>query len=134
MSLVFDARLCTGCQACQMACMDQRDIRPAEGQTPLIRVEPAEAPGVFRAVCCTQCGTCMEMCPAGCLRREGSLVVPAEALCLGCGICAEACPVGVITFKSGIIQKCDGCAGRRADGLSPACVHTCPTGALQWED
>ena len=45
MSLVFDARLCTGCQACQMACLDQRDIRPLEGQVPLLRVEPAKEPG-----------------------------------------------------------------------------------------
>ena len=42
MSLVFESDRCTGCQSCQMSCLDQRDIRPLEGQRPLLRVEPAE--------------------------------------------------------------------------------------------
>lgn len=134
MSLVFESDRCTGCQACQMACLDQRDIRPLEGQRPLLRVEPAEEPGWFRAVYCTQCGACAEICPTGCLRKNGGMITAEESLCIGCRACGDACPRGVITYMEKTVQKCDGCAGRRAAGLLPACVHTCPTGALRWED
>lgn len=134
MSLVFDARLCTGCQACQMACLDQRDIRPMEGQVPLLRVEPAKELGTFRAVFCTRCGACAEVCPTGCLQKIGGTVTAEESLCVGCRACARACPQNVIAFIDKTVQLCDGCGGRRSEGLAPACVHTCPTGALQWED
>ena len=134
MSLVFDPLLCTGCQACQMACLDQRDIRPMEGQAPLLRVEPAKDPGCFRAVFCIRCGLCAEACPTGCLQMENGSILVRDTLCIGCGACARVCPQGVIAFSDNVVQICDGCAGRRAEGLAPACIHTCPTGALRWED
>ena len=89
MSLVFESDRCTGCQACQMACLDQRDIRPLEGQRPLLRVEPAEEPGWFRAVYCTQCGACAEICPTGCLRKNGGVITAEESLCIGCRACGD---------------------------------------------
>ena len=134
MSLIFDSLLCTGCQACQMACLDQRDIRPMEGQTPLLRVEPAEIPGAFQAAFCIRCGQCVRACPAGCLQMENGSIEVQDALCIGCRACARICPQGVISFQNNVVQICDGCAGRRKEGLVPACVHTCPTGALRWED
>ena len=134
MSLIFDSRLCTGCQACQMACLDQRDIRPLDGQTPLLRVEPAKDPGVFRTIFCVRCGLCVRACPTGCLQMEDGSVSVREALCIGCGACAKACPQSVISFSDKVVQICDGCGGRREEGLAPACVHTCPAGALRWED
>jgi len=32
----------------------------------------------------------------------------------------------------GTMQKCDGCLDRQAEGKEPACVATCPTGALKF--
>jgi len=136
MTLVFDSRLCTGCQACQMACLDQKDIRPAQGEGFLCRIEALETPAQisFRFLCCTHCGRCIALCPTGSLRREQGLVLPDPEKCTGCGACVPACPLGVLTLRAGgPAEKCDLCLGRVQAGLLPACVHTCPTGALHLE-
>lgn len=139
MSLRYDPERCTGCQACQMACMDQRDLRPMEGERPLLRVEQLETGGAlsFRLVRCTQCGKCAGVCPAGCLYRDGDGIIrAAEEKCTGCGACLNACPLKVITLdtQAGTVKKCDACIERVKAGYLPACVHTCPTGALEWEE
>ena len=137
MDIGFDPKACTGCAACQMACLDQKDVRPMEGERPLLRIEPVERDGslTFRRVCCTHCGACMDVCPSGCLYRdEFGLIRAEESLCLGCGACAEACPLEVITLdaETRTVKKCDGCMGRQLEGMTPACCHTCPTGAMSF--
>ena len=138
MSLVFHPEKCTGCAACQMACLDQRDIRPLEGETPLLRIEQAEEGGgvFFRLLRCTQCGLCEKVCPSGALRRDKyGLIQLDEGVCTGCGQCALGCPQAVISLVPGeTAKKCDGCIGRQRAGLPPACCHTCPTGALEWKE
>ncbi|MDH3365214.1 MAG: FAD-dependent oxidoreductase [Thermoplasmata archaeon] len=48
---------------------------------------------------CTGCGTCVEVCPYGALRKseEGISEVIAAA-CKGCGCCGATCPEGAITM------------------------------------
>ena len=137
MPIKFDASKCTGCGACQMACLDQKDIQPAAGQKPLCYIQVQEQ-GIrlcmqFRH--CIQCGKCASVCPTGCLSKQDGLVLADYKLCIGCGACADACPMDVISFSpdTGKVEKCDGCLGRVSAGLLPACVHTCPTGALSFE-
>ena len=51
-------------------------------------------------------------------------------------MCVQACPFGVITMSSegkGVL-KCDLCIERLARGLEPACVSSCPTHALAFEE
>lgn len=135
MKLKLDAAKCTGCQACQMACLDQNDISCALGQKALCRIVPQETAGhiTLKFIHCIQCGLCAQQCPSGCLHRaEDGLILVNTSLCTGCRACETACPMDVISFSpdTGRVQKCDGCRGRVAAGLLPACVHTCPTGAL----
>lgn len=135
MKLHFDKQKCTGCCACQMACMDQRDIRPLQGQTSLCRIEALERTGqlYYRFVHCVQCGKCSEVCPTECLYQDSrGLILANTTRCIQCKACQEACPMNVISFDpdTGTVVKCDGCIGRIEDGRLPACVHTCPTGAL----
>ena len=139
MRLKFDPEWCTGCQACVMACLDQRDVRPAVGQSPLCRLEAVEETGrlSFAFVTCIQCGRCAAVCPTGCLTlTPQGIIAVEESLCVGCRQCEELCPHGVISWEadSGYVKKCDVCLGRVMAGLPPACVHTCPTGALRWEE
>jgi formate dehydrogenase iron-sulfur subunit len=48
----------------------------------------------------------------------------------------EACPYDIPRFNAGmgIMGKCTMCFDRTPDGLLPACVKTCPTGAMNFGD
>ena len=48
----------------------------------------------------------------------------------------EACPYDIprINFGTGIMGKCTMCFDRTPEGLLPACVKTCPTGAMSFGD
>lgn len=136
MPIKFDAAKCTGCQACQMACLDQNDIRCADGQTPLCKITCREHANRVQMQFqhCIHCGKCVSVCPTGCLSQLDGLVLADASLCIGCRACEAVCPMDVISFvpDTGKVKKCDGCIGRIRVGLLPACVHTCPTGALSW--
>lgn len=120
--------------ACQMACIDQRDIDISGAELPLryVVLRETKDSAVYHSVGCTHCGACMEACPFGAMERdEMNLVQIVRDKCIGCGACVEACPLTLVTLTSeGTAKKCDGCAVRMENGLLPACVHTCPTGAL----
>lgn len=137
MKILFDSKKCTGCSACQMACLDQRDIQTVLGQKPLRYVEIRENPIGFFSVGCVHCGKCMTVCPEKCIERNDlGFVVQDLGRCIGCGACASACPLNVISIspETGKAVKCDGCSERVRAGLLPACVHTCPTGALTLQE
>ena len=51
----------------------------------------------------------------------------------GCEACAKACPFGLPQFgQGGIMQKCNLCIDRLAQGKQPACIGTCPSEALRF--
>ncbi|OPZ37225.1 MAG: 4-hydroxyphenylacetate decarboxylase activating enzyme [Spirochaetes bacterium ADurb.BinA120] len=41
---------------------------------------------------CIGCATCVEACPEGALRLDGSGMTIDRDICTGCGICADVCP------------------------------------------
>jgi len=80
----------------------------------------------------------MEVCPGRTItkRKEDGIVVVDKKSCLGkeeCGLCLEACPYKAPQFRAGsesIMEKCDLCLDRWAQGSKPICVDSCPTRAL----
>lgn len=93
---------------------------------------------VFTKLQCMHCKypACVAACPVGALQKtpEGPVLYDDDK-CFGCRYCMVACPFGIPTFEWDKplpwIRKCTFCADRLGEGLEPACVKTCPTGALK---
>lgn len=136
MPIKFDAAKCTGCQACQMACLDQNDIRCADGKRLCVKLPAVNMQTGFK------CSFSIAYTAENVSPSVQQVVFPSWTawcwLMLRFVSAAEPArryaPMDVISFvpDTGKVKKCDGCIGRIRVGLLPACVHTCPTGALSW--
>ena len=162
-AILYDESKCTACRGCQTACKQWNDL-PATDTTNRgsyenpahlsidtwlrIRFNEVERPngGVAwlfsRRACmhCTDAG-CVRVCPTGAVyHHEMGFTAYNKDLCNGCRYCVEACPFGVPHISGsrltgwGKMDKCNFCQDRVSNGLEPACVKTCPTGALSYGD
>jgi carbon-monoxide dehydrogenase iron sulfur subunit len=151
--IVADPAKCMACRGCELACAlahagtsDLVEAIYGRGAKPRIYIESAA--GLAVPLQCRHCeeAPCVRVCPSGALTRasEATPVLVVHQKCIGCGFCVESCPFGVIRLarsaEPGIsdgrmaVIKCDLCAKRLADGLQPACVASCPVGALLFEE
>jgi formate dehydrogenase iron-sulfur subunit len=90
---------------------------------------------------CMQClePTCVSVCPVGAMiKSEAGPILYSADRCIGCRYCIMACPFDIPKFEweggmFSVIGKCQFCAHQRlAEGRLPACVESCPTGALKF--
>ena len=151
--IVADPAKCLACRACEVACAlahagtdDLVEAILGQGARPSIFIEPAGALAV--PLQCRHCedAPCVRVCPSGALSRlsEAEPVLVTQQMCIGCAFCVEACPFGVIRLASRSVDgisdgqmaviKCDLCVKRQSEGLGPACVASCPVGALAFEE
>ncbi|MFA4647352.1 4Fe-4S dicluster domain-containing protein [Pyrococcus kukulkanii] len=127
--IFIDFKRCIGCRACEVACeMEHGEARIRVFEFPDLTAIPFN---------CRHCekAPCLEVCPTGALYRDQDGAVAFDPLkCIGCLMCAVACPFGVpkIDEVNKIMDKCDLCSERRAEGKLPACVSSCPTEALKF--
>jgi formate dehydrogenase iron-sulfur subunit len=77
---------------------------------------------------------CLKACPApgAIVQYTNGIVDFHQENCIGCGYCVTGCPFNVprISKKDNRAYKCTLCSDRVAVGQEPACVKTCPTGAI----
>jgi anaerobic dimethyl sulfoxide reductase subunit B len=134
----FDVSLCSACMACVVACQDQNDLDDEPAFRKVTSYESGNASSAkisSLSIACAHCGDspCLMVCPTGAIfkRDDSGTIHINRDLCVGCHSCQLACPFGAPKFlKDGKMAKCDLCYARVASGLQPACVKTCPTGAL----
>jgi formate dehydrogenase iron-sulfur subunit len=85
---------------------------------------------------CMHCADpgCLKACPApgAIVQYSNGIVDFHEENCIGCGYCITGCPFNIprISKMDNKAYKCTLCSDRVSVGLEPACVKTCPTGAI----
>lgn len=145
LAMVIDSTKCIDCKACVAACKQANHVSRGgwrnwvkEAVPPVVNGKLGR--GHFQPGACMHCDepTCIAACPTGATFKnaaDGSVVIDPK-LCIGCGNCIAACPYGARFRdpKKRIADKCNYCPERRAAGLSPACVDTCPTKARVFGD
>ncbi len=155
-SKLIDTTKCIGCKACQVACMEWNDLRGEIGtnigeyQNPhdlddstwtLMRFAEVEntkgdLEWLIRKDGCMHCKDpgCLKACPSpgAIVQYSNGIVDFHEENCIGCGYCVTGCPFDIprISKKDHKAYKCTLCSDRVAVGLEPACIKSCPTGAL----
>jgi len=157
-SFFIDTTVCTACRGCQVACKQWHDL-PAEKTTnrgtyqnppdlsfdtyKLVRMHEAVIEGQLKWLFFPeQCRHCLE---APCLETagdpaaiyydqpSGAVIYTAATKKLDAAEIIEACPYNIPRKgPDGALAKCDMCYDRVAAGMQPACVKTCPTGAMNF--
>jgi formate dehydrogenase iron-sulfur subunit len=153
---LIDVSKCIGCKACQVACMEWNDTRDDVGHNhgvldnppdltenswtvmrfAEVELEQGKLEWLIRKDGCMHCADpgCLKACPApgAVVQYSNGIVDFHEEHCIGCGYCITGCPFNIprLSKKDSKVYKCTLCSDRVAAGREPACVKTCPTGAI----
>ncbi len=153
---LIDISKCIGCKACQTACMEWNDLRDEIGTNAGIydnprdltdkswtvmrfsevEVQQGKLEWLIRKDGCMHCADpgCLKACPSpgAIVQYSNGIVDFHEEHCIGCGYCITGCPFDIprLSKKDNKAYKCTLCSDRVNVGLEPACVKTCPTGAI----
>lgn len=130
--LYADLNRCIYCRACEVAC-EREHFGISRMYVTLIEERLASP------VSCRHCerSPCVQVCPTDAIERtdEGAVLIH-WMKCIGCRRCEIVCPFGVIELDTleRIVAKCDLCIHRLQEGREPACVATCPSRALRYDE
>lgn len=152
--IVCDVSLCHDCNNCFMACKDEHvgnewppytNAQPRHGHRwiDILRKERGQYPRIdvaYLPVPCQHCkdAACIRAHP-DCISRSADGIVQIDIeKAKGNESLAKACPYGAIYWNADslVAQKCTLCAhilqGGNWEMKTPRCVHSCPTGALEF--
>ena len=152
---LIDESKCIGCKACQVACSQWNELHDDVGSNigvydnpldlsdqswTLMRFNEVETDNklewMIRKDGCMHCADpgCLKACPSpgAIVQYANGIVDFKQENCIGCGNCVTGCPFDIprISKKDNKAYKCTLCSDRVSVGLEPACVKTCPTGAI----
>lgn len=135
--------------ACAVAHSQSKSLFEAIHERPLPRSRVHLGAGLYGEGFPNRCrhcdpAPCLMACLPGAISRDaetGTVLINPDR-CINCASCAMACPFGVIRYHVDPLGppdkmaavKCDNCLDRQAMGLVPACVETCKSGALTFEE
>jgi len=151
--VVVHPERCVGCMQCRIACAvahsRTKTLFSAALETPLPKPRVHVGAGLYNEGFPNRCrhcdpAPCLMACLPGAIFRDrdaGTVLIDPDK-CINCASCAMACPFGVIRYHQDpvappgktVAVKCDNCIERREQGLIPACVEICKSGALTFEE
>ncbi len=114
--------ICIGCGECEKACA-MAYFKVEDRNKSAIRIINDD--NTFRAIKCTQCGECINMCTAHAIYRDRFGVVRInKKLCVGCLGCVGFCSELAMFYDDDLTEpfKCIACG---------ICVKKCPVNALE---
>ncbi|MDA1092574.1 MAG: dimethyl sulfoxide reductase anchor subunit [Acidobacteria bacterium] len=137
----FDVDLdaCSGCKSCVAACHALNGLEDDESwrDVGLLHGGSADIPVLQHVTtACHHCldPACLNACPVDAYEKDPvtGIVKHLDDQCFGCQYCTLACPYDAPKYSEakGIVRKCDMCSDRLAVGEAPACVQSCPNGAI----
>jgi protein NrfC len=151
--LVYDSRLCLGCQSCMYACSmtHEGEANPSLSRIQIIRDAPSFTKYPYDVVMsvCRQCISplCVQNCPANACHVDaanGNIRRIDQSKCIGCQRCIKSCPQRphrtVWNPAKQKSTKCDLCAGapywsqKGGPSGNQACVESCAAKALKLVD
>jgi tetrathionate reductase subunit B len=141
-AMVVDLGKCTGCHACTVACKVENEVPPAVWRSWVKVLEKGVYPNAVNLsmpVMCNNCenAICVRVCPTkASYKRDDGIVMIDPHKCTGCKYCMAACPYQAryLNPVRKYAQKCYFCSHRVDQGLLPACVEACPSGAIIFGD
>ena len=149
LAFYVDLSACTGCKACQVACMDKNDL-PADVNWRRVLeysggewanrddfIIPVDIFAYYISSACMHCENplCVTVCPTTAIsKNDRGIVIIDPRKCIGCRYCQWACPYGApqFNFQMGVMTKCDFCIDLLTNGGIPVCVSSCPNRALDF--
>jgi molybdopterin-containing oxidoreductase family iron-sulfur binding subunit len=158
--MLIDTTKCSsGCDACVQACNTENGInetlKDARQGSQWIRKIDLKNPKTGQQhslpMLCQHCANppCVDVCPTGAsMKRADGIVLVDRHTCIGCRYCMLACPYKArslvhlrlteqnpeVPRGQGCVESCTFCVQRIDKGLKPACVESCPEGAMLFGD
>lgn len=150
MGFYINQSLCSGCNACVLACKDKNNLDVGSNFRRVYNYEKGEygqsagsgiVPNIvayYFSISCNHCTIpkCQLSCPTGAIvkRKEDGVVTIDQSVCAGTQLCIRACPYGAPQFDKKKIKsnKCDFCIDLQEKGEEPACVAACPMRAIDF--
>jgi len=158
--LLIDANKCApGCTKCIDACHTENGVSeklsdPRQNSQWIRKIELVDRRNgrvTQLPMMCQHCANppCVDVCPTGAsMKRADGIVLVDRHTCIGCRYCMMACPYKARSFVhtplhdqnpevprgQGCVESCTLCVHRVDKGQQPACVESCPNGAMTFGD